>query len=151
MRGLYNVIESILSSDEKVTQELTGKEATVRFHYQLFVDYVGDLLYKKAPYQNLLSSGEINFLIKDQDTYIDKIYTQFDIALNKYFRELQRIHKDKKISWTKNSELGAISYRLSIIDKKSKEKQIVTFKICNRKDNRLIRVITDKNKPFMTP
>ena len=149
MRELYNVIEGILGSDDKVTQDLIGEEATAKLHYQLFMNYVGDLLYSETFYQNF--SGEINFLIKDQKSYISEVYKQFDTALNKYFRELQRIHKDEKISWNKSTELGATVYKLTLINKKSNEEQTATFKVVSRRDHRLVRVITSKNKPFMLP
>lgn len=147
MRGLFDIVtESIMSNDSKVTHDLTGEEATARFHYQLFMDYVGDLLYKKAPYHNYLSyAGYITFLLKDQNTYIETVYNKVGKALEKYFKEIKRIQKDKKISWSHFNNYANRTYRLNV------DGIEYDFIIRNIKDDRVIYIQSPKDKLFMLP
>lgn len=147
MRELYNVIEGILDNDKKI---LDSTELHLR--YELFIQYLGDILWKKTPYTYFLSIGTIVFELNQemQDETATSMYREVESRLTKYFRHLERVYEKKyDISWRHKSVLGGVIYYLNM--KEGSKNNVIEFRIKNLNDNRRIDIVWPKSFIFMSP
>lgn len=159
MRKLYDILtetlslsrhslaEGILDDDEDIV-----RSTELHTRYEVFLQYFGDILWKKSQYSYSSGAGTIVFEF-DRPIQIgtaEQMYKEVDARLNRYFKHLERTYaKTYQVSWRKKYAMSSVVYYLNM--KEGSKNNIIEFCVRNISCNRRIDIVWPKNFVFMSP